>query len=538
MSAPSRSDPTTKGAAGRGTIWERDLVLAPASNSAAAGTAATRRAGFDQRLAWLLSAFFTCLYLASAKGLLEHGDDVSMFLVTESMVERGNSSVPADSPGAALGVDGRYYSKYGIGQSVLAIPLFLFGRSLEWLSPVKPVVRGDEGLARASIPIYVVSLLGALCTAATVALLFLTCRLLGCARMASLAAALALGLGTFAWHYARTFMSEPASTLAVLLAVYAALRFLVYGASARSGRTSMCRWLVLSGAAAGAAVLIRSANAAVALPLGVWLLWVSWRAAPRWRPLLGQAACWGLPVGAALAGVLLYNHLRFGAASETGYGNELQEGFSTPFHVGFVGLLLSPGKSIFLYAPILLACIKGWRLLRRTRPDAFVLLAAMAFTQLALHAHWYAWWGGGTWGPRFLLVVLPLLLVGLALRLNHGTTRVETSWLALLALLSVLVQVVSVLVPYVPYEGRMEATGESFHRLLWNPADSPLLAHARSLLHGEFPLDLAPMVYHFWPVTALQLVALAACVPIGWCAVKLCRRAASDREQVNLPGLS
>ena len=498
-----------------------------------------RHAGFDRQLAWLLFAFFSCFYLSSAKGLLEHGDDVSMFLVTQSMVEHGNSSVPADSPGAAPGADGRWYSKYGIGQSALAIPLYLVGRTLERLSPVKPVVRGDEGLVRASIPIYVVSLLGVFCTAATVALLFLTCRLLGCAEMASLAAALALGAGTFAWHYARSFMSEPASMLALLLAVYASLRSL--GFSAVAGRTGLHRWLVISGAAAGVAVLIRAANVVALLPLGVWLLWAWWRAEPRWKPMLGKAVSWGLPVAAAFAGMFLYDYVRFAASGETGYGGELYGGFSTPLHVGLFGLLLSPGKSIFLYAPILLACTKGWRILRRTQPAVFVLLAAMALAQLVFHARWYMWWGGGTWGPRFLVVVLPFLLVGLALRLHQGVTRAEGLGLSLLALFSFLVQVVSVLVPYVPYEGKMEATAESFDRLLWNPADSPVLAHARSLLNREFPLDLAPSVCRCWPATAVQLAALVACVLIGWRAIKLCRTVASDREptrdQANLPGV-
>jgi hypothetical protein len=89
--------------------------------------------------------------------------------------------------------------------------------------------------------------------------------------------------------------------------------------------------------------------------------------------------------------------------------------------------------------------------------------------------------------------------------------------------------VVSVLVPYVPYEGKMEATAESFDRLLWHPAYSPVLAHARSLLHREFPLDLAPSVCRCWPAAVVQLAALAACLLIGWRAVKLCRIAARDR---------
>jgi len=476
-------------------------------------SASNRRDLVDRKVAWLLFAFFFFLYLASAKGLLEHGDDVSMYQVTVAMVDRGQLSVPEATPGSRLSKDGRRYSKYGIGQSLLAVPLYVAGLALERLSPSQPAIRGDEGLLRASLPIFVTGLLGTLCTAATVALLFLVCRLLACSRRASLAAALALGAGTFAWHYARTFMSEPASMLALLATFYVLLR-------AQSGVRA---WLLASGALAGLAVLVRGANLVAVAPLGLWVLWDAWRAEGRLRPVLKKVSVWAGPVCAALIGVGVYNYARFGSLGETGYSNEAREGFSSPLLVGLYGLLLSPGKSLFVYAPILLTCPRGWGILRRTHPGVFVVLAAIVTGQLLLHARWYMWWGGGTWGPRFLTIILPLLLVGLAVRLDQRVGRVQRVLLGAVALVSVLVQVVSVAVPYVPYEAKMEATPAGFARLLWNPADSPVLAHARSLLNHEFPLDFAWNLYGPWPVGAIEIAALLGCLVVGWRAVTLLR---------------
>jgi hypothetical protein len=51
----------------------------------------------------------------------------------------------------------------------------------------------------------------------------------------------------------------------------------------------------------------------------------------------------------------------------------------------------------------------GWR-----RDRTFmVLLAGMLAARLLFYARWWAWYGGGGWGPRFLLPVMPLFAVPL-----------------------------------------------------------------------------------------------------------------------------
>src|SRR5207253_320132 len=66
------------------------------------------------------------LYMASATGVLFYGDDISMFQVTRSLVH-GRLDVPSGTPAANEGVDGKAYSKAGLGQSLLGVPFFLAG---------------------------------------------------------------------------------------------------------------------------------------------------------------------------------------------------------------------------------------------------------------------------------------------------------------------------------------------------------------------------------------------------------------------------
>src|SRR5262249_50537937 len=80
---------------------------------------------------------------------------------------------------------------------------------------------------------------------------------------------------------------------------------------------------------------------------------------------------------------------------------------------GFFGLLISPGRGLFLFSPIIFFCLVGlWRTfhqpIREEQRKAFVLaLAALAsFTMFAGFGEW-----GGAWcyGPRYLMEAGTLL---------------------------------------------------------------------------------------------------------------------------------
>jgi len=82
-----------------------------------------------------------------------------------------------------------------------------------------------------------------------------------------------------------------------------------------------------------------------------------------------------------------------------------------PLLRGLFSLLLSPGKSLFVYSPLLLLALPGTLLLLRRRGCEAILLLALAAGNVALFACWYDWGVGVSWGPRFLVPLVPLLLV-------------------------------------------------------------------------------------------------------------------------------
>jgi hypothetical protein len=119
-----------------------------------------------------------------------------------------------------------------------------------------------------------------------------------------------------------------------------------------------------------------------------------------------------LGVACGVGAVLAYNTLAF--------GNPLKIGRSTVAHplvgwppVGLVGLFLSPAKSILLYSPTYLFALVGLRRLIRHRPTEFAVIGACLVVHVLITSSLRFWAGEWAWGPRYLIVSLPLATIGL-----------------------------------------------------------------------------------------------------------------------------
>lgn len=137
----------------------------------------------------------------------------------------------------------------------------------------------------------------------------------------------------------------------------------------------------------------------------------------------------------AAAGVIaLENTIRRGGPLNTGY----ESGFGNPFFFGLVGILFSYGKGLIFFTPGLFLPVKK-RL--QGLPNAagqslytiYLLWMAFVIAMVLLYSHWWAWFGGYSWGPRFFLFAsLPASLV-LAVRLRYPGEHLVGNLLTLLA---------------------------------------------------------------------------------------------------------
>jgi len=375
----------------------------------------------DRRVGLALTIFLGAVYVWTAPGRITFPDDEIVFQTTESLWTRGDLAIagipkktgepphlPAGSFGWALGRDGLRYGFFGHGLAVAGLPMYGLARASLEAVPESwwHAVRSDHFFfhkrsKQADWPRLLVSLTNAWVTALTAWALLWWLRLLRIREGAALRTALAYGLGTAAWAYSRTFLSEPLSALCL---VSSAAMIAAFHRDRRVG------WLWGAGLIAGVSAHVHALNLCM-LPclLGYALSDRSARTGAARRAWIGALALGGL----ALLALAYGQWARFGSPWETGrFGH--YSGFQAPWQ-GIGALLLAPGRSVFLYAPAVTLGIWGWAALRRRLPAVAIFVAAAALARLLVISCRTDWYGGWGLGPRHLVPVLPLMIAPLAL---------------------------------------------------------------------------------------------------------------------------
>lgn len=318
------------------------------------------------------------------------------------------------------GSEGRIYAAYPLGHSLAMIPFYALG---------------GERLAALTL---------AFIAPLVAVFVFLLLLHLGLSWSRSMATALVVGLASIVWPYAVSTHDAALSAVAVIGTLYFAVR----------QRDGGWGWSLLVGVCAGFAVMVKFSNVVV-LP-GVGLIWIgAWRN----RIKTDSAATRRLLTGILLATCCVvlailfdrwYQAVRFSGAvgydfvgglptvaPRSGVARVLMRLKRIEWE-GFLGLLVSPSKSVLLFTPPLLASLAVLhRFFRRDRWLAASLCAVFALSYCG-HAMLPYWHGDYSWGPRYLVPVTALLLMPLC---ELRWTRRATRWITIaLVGLSVLIQ--------------------------------------------------------------------------------------------------
>jgi hypothetical protein len=124
--------------------------------------------------------------------------------------------------------------------------------------------------------------------------------------------------------------------------------------------------------------------------------------------------------GIGIIPLLAYNAVAFGNPFEQGYGSKP---FDTPVQAGLYGLLLSPSRGLFVYAPYLAFAVAALACAWRARGEVAARLRGLSLVALAtllLYATYTEWWGGRVFGARFLDDLAPVLFAALAWGIGRG----------------------------------------------------------------------------------------------------------------------
>jgi hypothetical protein len=147
----------------------------------------------------------------------------------------------------------------------------------------------------------------------------------------------------------------------------------------------------------------------------------------------------------------------------------------------FIGNLVSPGRGILLFFPLsILSSIGLRKLFHNDRWLAWVLTGFL-FGTLLLYSAWKDWGGGISWGPRFLIPLLPYLTLLAFLgfdTLAKFPNLIRSTMLGILVILGGLIALQGTFYNFLGFYGIFNLPGQVVSQGDYNflPQFSPLLA--------------------------------------------------------------
>lgn len=358
---------------------------------------------------------------------------------TESRLEVSHWLWTGESP-VIKGIlyNGVRHPWYGVGQSLVMLPADVaVTKAIEAASPEIGVER-ERWLRFVAVSYLVFPILNALAALMGFQLL----RTLGFSAEQSLAGVITLLFGsTFLWHC----QNNQENNLQLLCDLIALTAATIWLADAKR------RWLAVAFSALGFNLLIRLTALADVVWLFGFIFFAAWLGAPgEWKTRLWvamrralSAAAVGLPVvGGFLLLDRLYHWYRFGSFWGTytrliadqlraqnvelppnfPFGNDMVD--------GILGPLISPGKSVFIYDPLLVVfavvAIVFWKRFP-ARLGAVVASLPLFLAMLIVGYSRYSWWSDdATWGNRFVVApvhLAALLVVPIVMRFRSSDER-------------------------------------------------------------------------------------------------------------------
>jgi hypothetical protein len=325
----------------------------------------------------------------------------------------------AERPAFARDRQGHYRSAYS------PVPI-LFGGVFAWI-----VSAFGFPLNADLAPNVIATITAAALTAAAVTLVFATLSSFSRATTAFWVS-IGLGLGTNYWAtVSRTLGQHESVAFGAALALFAWTR-------PPAELTARWRWLGGVGLAISSTARLQTFPMAAIVALGL---------ARRlgWRAAAGPLALIAAAVAALMAAQQYWFGSFFGAvpALETLHPavHAVSGSISQTPWLGAAGLLIAPNRGLLIYSPVVAIALAGALAARQPKDLGIPWLLAAAGVQFGVYACYSVWWGGHTFGPRYMLDVLVLLTPSAALAVDRvfvtrawkGVCAAALAWSVLVA---------------------------------------------------------------------------------------------------------
>ena len=351
-----------------------------------------------------------------------------------------------------LAEDGRYRSTYS------PVPAFA-AAAVNW--PL--AASGVLDLREVHAPGKIAAIAAAFLTALAVAVAFLTVRRWLPLTPALLLAA-GLGLGTGLWStVSQTLWQHETAILGFALAIHAL----------SSPRQGPARGFVI-----GLGVALACSSRLSVVPAGAVVLLGAWACGGTRTAVAALSV-----VTAAAAALIVHNVNAFGhVLGPLPYLESLHpqfHGTARSFQLGwegYAGLLVSPSRGLLIFSPVVAVSLLGMReAWSEGWGSAQRWCLAAAVVQFAFYGAYSVWWAGHTYGPRYLLDVLPFLAPSAALSLTRLHVRSVLGTLAAVALVwSIGVSALGAYVYPAELWNSLPSDIDTSHERLWDWRDTQI----------------------------------------------------------------
>ncbi len=378
-----------------------------------------------------LILFLLCIsfYTVIQYGGIRAPDAEVVFRVGENLADGNGFGVSSDLEnwkgfGVAYGRDSVLYSVYPPGESIALVPFILTARWINqtgWYENIsiplshyindgfrKTFYRKAELQLEPHALRFLCTVFNILAASIGVLIFFSALFVITHSRLASLFVSILYALGTITWSYAGTFFSEPLTLVWVLSSFYFLVRTDPQFIGALS--ISISKYLLFSGVMLGLA-LVTHTNSVMIMPFFTFYAWQLSK--KQWKSF--SFFIFAFLLFALLLGY--YNLFRFGSFLETGRNLSIHNPVdfvfltSSLFWKNLFGLIIGYGKGLFLFCPAVLLGILSWNIFhKKHRSLSMLLLTMIGFVTLMAASYQY-WHGGFCLGPRYLMIVIPFMLI-------------------------------------------------------------------------------------------------------------------------------